>query len=96
MRQDKFVVFSAGPSCIIKLEIPECDEWNLGGSEATKHSRGKGLVAGLEASQNNERRMFLALTSLASRETWYAAGAVRLGKLQVKLRGNRRGEALPG
>ena len=40
--------------------------------------------------------MFLARTSLASRVIWYAAGAVRYGAQQVKLRGNHRGVALPG
>ena len=35
--------------------------------------------AGDEDCQNNERGVLLARMCLASRETWYASGAVRLG-----------------
>ena len=79
----------------MKLEIPECDEEVSEDRRQAKLLRGKRLVAGFEDCLNNERGMFLAQTSLASRGTWYAAEAVRLGTQQVKLRGNRRGLALP-
>ena len=51
---------------------------------------------GFEDFQNNERGVFRARTNLTSREAWYAAGAVRYGTQQDKLRGNRRGVALSG
>ena len=57
---------------------------------------GTSFTAGFGDCQNNEREMLLALTWLAGRETWYAAGAVRHGTQQVKLRGDRRDLGLPG
>ena len=75
--------FSARRSCITEPEIHGCDERILEDRRQDMHSRGKGLVAGFEDCQKNEKWMFLALTSSASRETWYAAGAMRLGTQQV-------------
>ena len=80
----------------MKLEIPGCEEGILEDRRRAKLTQGKGLVAEFEDRLNNERGRFLARTSLASFETWYAAGAVRFGTQQVKLRGNRRGVALAG
>ena len=53
----------------MKLEIPGCDEGILEDRRLANRSRGKGLVTGFEDGQNNERGVFLARTSLASRET---------------------------
>ena len=81
--------FSESRSCIVKPEIPGCDEGILEDRRRAKSLRGKELVAGFEDCQINERGIFLARTSLASREIWYAADAVRFGTRQVKLRENR-------
>ena len=86
----------------MKVEIPGCDVGLEKESRAVEDrrrgtlSRGKGLVAGFADCQKNEKGVFLARTSLASRESWYEAGAVGLGTQQAKLRGNRREVALPG
>ena len=58
----------------MKLKIPGCDKGILEDRRRAKHSRGKGLVAGLEDRQNNKRGVFLEFTDLAGLETRYAAG----------------------
>ena len=55
-----WLYFSARRSCIMKLEIPGRDEGILEDRNRAKLTRGKGVVAGVEDSQNNERRIFLA------------------------------------
>ena len=80
----------------MKLEIPRCDDGIMEKRRRAKLSRGKGIVAGFEDRQNNERGIFFAWTSLASRETWFVAEAVRIGTQQVKLRDDRRELALRG
>ena len=74
--------FSARRICIRKLQILGCDDGILEDRRGTKLSQGKGPAAGLEDCQNNETGIFLARTSLASREPCYAAGALGLGTQQ--------------
>ena len=97
---DKLVVLLLDAVASRSLRPPGCDEGSQGDRRPAKLSRGKGLVAKFEDFQNNERGVFLArvsrTTSLASRETWYEAGALRLGTQPVRLRGNLRRVALTG